>query len=590
MLSSKNLLSIIVPTYNRAHYLPQSLDSVLKQDFDGIDYEIIVVDDGSTDNTSSVLAKYDKSVVRYYKLKHSGNPATVRNEGIKKATGKLIAFLDSDDAWPKDKLKNQLPYFENNEVKLVYGQADLINSKGGSQNKLVVTPNLLHYGEDFESLLKNNSISTSTVIVRRDSLNELDGFDESDELRGVEDYQLWLRVSAKYTKGIKCDDSIAAHYRVHDNNISTTDELTAIERILKAHESLLKLESTNETQKEIIEAQTIADHTSIRHLYSLQNGKPDVSIVMSVYNGASLLRPAIESLLSQTFRNFELIIINDGSSDTSEEIVSSYSDKRIYLINQKNHGLVYSLNKGFEIASAEFVARMDADDISMPSRLERQLETIVSNEKLAVVGTYFSYIDEDGKHLGTTVVMPTKDIDLRRSLYIVNPFAHGSTIVRKSAWREAGGYSNTYGPTEDYELWRRIADNTNNEFAILPEALYWYRINPEGISQQKSEIQNKFAQTIANEQWAKPFIGKSVREIISDAEYYGRLNPLYSKSLFEVYYHQQLLIMQKLFTSRHFLTGVKHATALLRLAPDRHRKLITRSVIGGFMRKVGVKK
>lgn len=321
------------------------------------------------------------------------------------------------------------------------------------------------------------------------------------------------------------------------------------------------------------------------------NYSPLVSVVMSVYNGEQYLAEAIDSILSQTYTNFEFIIINDGSTDSSGTILKSYeaADTRIRLITQSNHGLVYSLNKGCKSAKGALIARMDADDVSLPSRLEQEVKAFSTNEKLCITGTYFSYIDEESKLLGTVITMPTKDVDLRRALYIVNPFAHGSTMFRKSAWEAAGGYSDKYGPTEDYELWRRLASNPLQQLSIIPDVLYLYRINPEGISQQKADTQAKFTKKIADEQWSKPYLGKGIRGILKDGDYYLRLHYTLGDGIFGTYYNQQILIMSRLFADRHFLTGIKMATAVFAMCPRVNRILLLRSIIGGFLRKIGVK-
>src|SRR5215813_1090725 len=124
---------------------------------------------------------------------------------------------------------------------------------------------------------------------------------------------------------------------------------------------------------------------------------PKVSVVMPVYNGESYLCEAIESVLAQTFEKFEFVIINDGSTDNSEEIILSYPDERIRLIQQSNRGLVESLNCGLQSSRGAYIARMDADDISAPSRLEAELKMFLSQPSLSMVGTSIKRIDPAGR-------------------------------------------------------------------------------------------------------------------------------------------------------------------------------------------------
>jgi glycosyltransferase involved in cell wall biosynthesis len=134
----------------------------------------------------------------------------------------------------------------------------------------------------------------------------------------------------------------------------------------------------------------------------MRKQEPLISVVMPVYNAAQYLREAIDSILNQTFRDFEFIIINDGSTDRSLEIIQSYNDDRIRLINQKNTGLAKALNNGIAIAKSDFIARMDADDISIPERLTSQFSFLESNVDVVAVGSNAEVIDKEGNHVYCT--------------------------------------------------------------------------------------------------------------------------------------------------------------------------------------------
>src|ERR1700681_1475187 len=127
---------------------------------------------------------------------------------------------------------------------------------------------------------------------------------------------------------------------------------------------------------------------------------PLVSVVLPVYNGERYLTQSINSILFQTYSNWELIIINDGSSDNTENLILNYPDKRIkYISNDGNKGIIYSLNKGLEKAKGEFIARLDADDVALPFRIEKQVEFLTENTDYAMCGSYFQTIDSNGKIL-----------------------------------------------------------------------------------------------------------------------------------------------------------------------------------------------
>jgi GT2 family glycosyltransferase len=201
---------------------------------------------------------------------------------------------------------------------------------------------------------------------------------------------------------------------------------------------------------------------------------PKVSVVMPVYNGESYLSEAIESILAQTFENFEFVIVNDGSTDNSEEIIRSFPDERIRLINQSNRGLVESLNCGLHSSRGTYIARMDADDVCAPSRLEAEIKLFLSCPSLSVVGTSIKRIDPAGRLLKVDYYL-ANDAEIRQEMLLDNPFAHGSIMMRRDFALQAGGYRSEYWPAEDYDLWRRMA--SLGELANILEPLYLHREN-----------------------------------------------------------------------------------------------------------------
>jgi glycosyltransferase involved in cell wall biosynthesis len=295
-----------------------------------------------------------------------------------------------------------------------------------------------------------------------------------------------------------------------------------------------------------------------------QTESPLISVIMSVYNGGDYLRASIDSILAQTYRNFELIIINDGSTDNSDSIIKSYNDERILLVRQLNHGLVYSLNKAIGIASGTYIARQDADDISLPSRFEKELQLLTSNTRLGVVSCYFTYVDEITLDPSVTISGPTLNTDIKRAMYFTNPFGHGAVMMRRKIFDTIAPYSADYGPTEDFELWRRIADEW--DLAIVPESLYFYRLNSAGISSSKSDLQHEYTADLIAEQWKKPFVFKSMRDIINDGKYYRTMHSLQAKQVYGVYVSQQVDIARALFYRGWFKPAFATAYASWRLA------------------------
>jgi glycosyltransferase involved in cell wall biosynthesis len=184
---------------------------------------------------------------------------------------------------------------------------------------------------------------------------------------------------------------------------------------------------------------------------------PKVSIVMPAYNEEKRIGRAIDSILSQSFEDFELIIINDGSSDNTENIIKEYQkkDERIILISQENSGVAKALNVGINIAKGEYIARMDADDISDKERLKIQVKFLDENPRIAMVGSW-GYIVDEYKCRKLEVKLPCKYEAIKRFLIRDNAFIHTSVMLRRSVLEEVGYYRDIRA-FEDYDLWIRIA-------------------------------------------------------------------------------------------------------------------------------------
>jgi len=208
---------------------------------------------------------------------------------------------------------------------------------------------------------------------------------------------------------------------------------------------------------------------------------------MSVYNGQRYLCAAVDSILAQTFTDFEFIIVNDGSTDRTQGILESYEDERLIIIEQENRGLTASLNRAIKRAKGEYIARMDADDISLPTRLEAQVNFLDEHPQIGLVGTFYAEFTENGEVI-RTVSLPTEGWRIKRSLSSVrsaNPFCHGAVMFRRECIEQVGDYREEFQRSQDYDLWLRIAEH--HGMANLEEPLYMWRLNPESVSMQSEE-------------------------------------------------------------------------------------------------------
>jgi len=206
---------------------------------------------------------------------------------------------------------------------------------------------------------------------------------------------------------------------------------------------------------------------------------PKITILMSVYNGEKYLREAVDSILNQTFKNFEFIIINDGSTDKTEEILKDYNDSRIKIYkNKRNLGVAKSLNVGLKMAKGEYIARQDSDDISTPKRLAVQADFLDRHPAYAVVGVFPKVINEisDKIRYGQR---PIKDIDIRKTLKTKNCIVHGSAMIRMRCLHDVGLYDESMANSEDYELWLRLAKKY--AFRNIAKFLYVLRLHNKNL-------------------------------------------------------------------------------------------------------------
>ncbi|MBF9046469.1 glycosyltransferase [Rhodobacterales bacterium LSUCC0031] len=202
---------------------------------------------------------------------------------------------------------------------------------------------------------------------------------------------------------------------------------------------------------------------------------PKVSVVLPVYNGTLYLRESIDSILAQSFTDFELLVLNDGSSDASGAIAQSYVDSRIRYIEHRNMGLAATLNKGVSLAKGEFIVRQDQDDVSLPTRVARQVEYLERHPEVAVLGTWATVVNAEGQPDGRKHRHPVGNAALRVETLFDSAFVHSSVTMRRDALLATGGYTTdrTRQPPEDYELWSRLL--RTHLASNIPEPLLLYR-------------------------------------------------------------------------------------------------------------------
>ncbi len=239
-----------------------------------------------------------------------------------------------------------------------------------------------------------------------------------------------------------------------------------------------------------------------------------ISVIMAVHNEEEFLADSINSILEQSFWDFEFVIIDDGSDDRTPELLKEYAkkDERIRVLrNREKMGLVFSLNRGMEVSRGEYIARMDGDDVSLRDRLKLQFEFMETHQDAGVLGTNVAYIDEKGNILKSKKdPFPLTPQLIKWHLFWRCPIYHPTVMIRKKVLIETGlYYREEYPHAEDYDLWTRLSKHT--KIVSLPDVLLLYRIRPSSVSRKKRKVQLNSTLQIARREISS-FLGRPVDE------------------------------------------------------------------------------
>jgi GT2 family glycosyltransferase len=226
--------------------------------------------------------------------------------------------------------------------------------------------------------------------------------------------------------------------------------------------------------------------------------QPKITVLMSVYNDQGYLARAVESILEQTYNDFEFLIIDDGSTGPLD-VLDEFRDSRIRILRHENVGLTRSLNRGIALASGKFIARMDADDVSLPDRLKLQITEFDAHPCLDLVGTFFDMVDASCNLIEHKTLITDPLYRLWR-LQFHNVYGHGTMMFRKSAVLAAGMYDENLMYAQDFDLWSRISGARNT--SIVSEVLYLYRMNSDGnqasVKNYDAQLQNAIRTSTRN--------------------------------------------------------------------------------------------
>jgi glycosyltransferase involved in cell wall biosynthesis len=217
---------------------------------------------------------------------------------------------------------------------------------------------------------------------------------------------------------------------------------------------------------------------------------PTITVLMPAYNAGNYICEAIASVLAQSFTEFELLIVNDGSTDQTVEVINSFDDERIKVIHQDNLGVAAALNTGLQYARATYIARFDADDVCYPNRLQVQYDFMQRHPEYQVVGSAADYMDVEGHHLFTQEPAAFGASQIQHLNYTVCPFIHSTVLYKKDVVLNNGGYNELAYTFEDHFLWLQILKE--QKACNLPEALIKVRLNPESVTIDEKWRPRKF--------------------------------------------------------------------------------------------------
>jgi len=230
---------------------------------------------------------------------------------------------------------------------------------------------------------------------------------------------------------------------------------------------------------------------------------PTVSVALAVHNGDRYLPACLDSILHQTLTDFEFLIIDDGSSDRALQILQQYAaqDRRIKLVSRENRGIAKTRNELLAMATGEFVAVMDGDDVAMPDRFARQVEFLRTHAEVVCVGSALDWIDQQGRYLGHCP-MPESDGEIQRLLLGgISLLHHPCTMTRREALLRAGGYDESMVASVDLDLWLRLGEL--GKLANLPEVLLHYRLHPRSITNAQQQRQTDDAFQACQRAWQR---------------------------------------------------------------------------------------
>ena len=473
-------VSIVIPVYNGANYMREAIGSALSQTYPNI--EVLVINDGSTDNgeTEHIALSYGDRI-RYYS-KENGGVATALNLGIEKMTGEYFSWLSHDDIYYPDKIRTQIDHLKllTDKRTILYGGYHIINKTSNiiGEFKYGNKGDISYSNMGIYPLL-NGYINGCTLLIHKDCFLKVGLFDI--KLKTTQDYALWFKIFKQYP--LLYHKEILIKSRVHAEQGSLKESIHGKE----ANELWVSFieETTEQDIKESYKSLPVFYYSMVKRLKTSYVPKAyycalekllkieyekKVSVILPAYNRGYCICFAIESVLNQNYSNFELIVIDDGSTDDTSDVIQKYNDKIIY-IYQQNQGAAAARNAGMRKAKGEYIAFIDSDDLWTREHLEKHINVLDANIEYAMSYNLARIIDHRNIETGLSAINVFLDEDIYPEMLFINNniITTPSVVLRKLVLDEIGNFDESMDMCEDIDLWRRIAKR--HKVKRIPEFL-----------------------------------------------------------------------------------------------------------------------
>jgi len=573
-------ISVVMPTYNSEKYVKQTIQSILVQTF--TDFELLIVNEyGSNDKTVEIAKSFNDTRIRIIQNLKKEGMAESLNIGIREAKGEYIARADSDDLYPENRFQEQAEYLDTHKDISILGSWQNNFSENdeclGSHK-----PELSHDGIK-AALLFVCDLCHSSLMMRREDIIKNNLFYDKNAI--IEDFELWTRAchvvkfanlpkvlsayrvvetsrTNKYIEKLDYSQTKSCVIQIEKFlNIKIEEEdyilfqfwnhplqgksLPYIEKYLERENELFKKiwrqnellkvyepsfleKSLRQRWKKLFVVNGSYILCDIAFFLDKQDKNYDlkVSVIIPTYNSEKYIKDSIDSILKQTFKDFEIIIVDDNSTDKTLKIIKNFRDKRIRVIQGPREGLAMALNVGIDAAQGEYIARMDSDDIALPERLEKQLGCMHVNPDIDICGSGALFWNQETGQKDFHQ-NPSEDIDIRTSLFFVCPIIHPTVMFRKKALNEHNlRYSSAGNGAEDLEFWLRAARLV--KFHNMPDSLLIYRVHSSNVSITDGKNLKKFSHQLYQANYKKIFDIEIAEDIIGAFRPTERLDASYS--------------------------------------------------------------